>query len=96
MKPLSLTASITPSWLPDARRRDEEAQGREEHPDRQGAAEGGNPRLERASGLSCHFFLLEKSVVIARSGGSPVVLQRRTDFSVPSTCTPSWTTGGAV
>src|SRR5262245_45835629 len=35
---------------PDARRRDEEAQGREEHPDRQGAAEGGNPRPERASG----------------------------------------------
>src|SRR5262249_51082236 len=35
---------------PDARRRDQEAQGREEHPDRQGAAEGGNPRRERASG----------------------------------------------
>ena len=35
---------------PDARRRDQEAQGREEHPDRQGAADGGNPRRERANG----------------------------------------------
>src|SRR6516165_2758013 len=35
---------------PDARRGDEEAQGREEHPDRQGAPEGGSPRRERASG----------------------------------------------
>src|SRR3954452_4938220 len=36
--------------LPDARRRDQEAQGREEHPDRQGAPEGGSPRRERAGG----------------------------------------------
>src|SRR5215831_4407355 len=40
----------TETWLPDARRRDEEAQGREEHPHRQGATEGRNPRQERASG----------------------------------------------
>src|SRR6059036_197745 len=36
--------------LPDARRRDEEAQGREEHPHRQGAPEGGGPGRERARG----------------------------------------------
>src|SRR5262249_11123847 len=36
--------------LPDARRRDQEGQGREEHPDRQGAPEGGSPRPERAGG----------------------------------------------
>src|SRR6516225_8579071 len=35
---------------PDARRRDEEAQGREEHPDRQGAPEGGSPGPVRAGG----------------------------------------------
>src|SRR5262249_17554166 len=40
----------TETWLPDARRRDEEAQGREEHPDRQRAPEGGSPRPERAGG----------------------------------------------
>src|SRR5262249_41040367 len=38
----------TETWLPDARRRDEEAQSREEHPHRQGATEGRNPRQERA------------------------------------------------
>src|SRR5262249_16132692 len=32
---------------PDARRGDEEAQCREKHPDRQGAAEGGSPGRER-------------------------------------------------
>src|SRR5262245_62162056 len=36
--------------LPDTRRRDEEAQGREEHPHRQGAAERGSPRREWAGG----------------------------------------------
>src|SRR5262249_25711796 len=36
--------------LPDARRRDEEAQGREEHPDGQGTAEGGRTGRERARG----------------------------------------------
>src|SRR5438552_16773664 len=36
--------------LPDARRRDEEAQGREEHPDRQSAPKGGSPGRERARG----------------------------------------------
>src|SRR4051812_13395069 len=33
----------TETRLPDARRRDKEAQGREEHPRRQGAAEGRSP-----------------------------------------------------
>src|SRR5438128_2600614 len=33
--------------LPHARRRDEEAQGREEHPHRQGADQRGSPRRER-------------------------------------------------
>src|SRR5437868_6156037 len=36
--------------LPDPRRRDEEAQGREEHTDRQGAANGGGPRYQRPNG----------------------------------------------
>src|SRR5882757_10856124 len=36
--------------LPDAWRRKEEAQGREEHPDCQSASEGGSPRREWASG----------------------------------------------
>src|SRR5262245_8592240 len=36
--------------LPDARRGEEKAQGREEHPDRQGAAEGGSPGRERSRG----------------------------------------------
>src|SRR5262249_60845456 len=40
----------TETRLPDARRRDEEAQGREEHPHRQGAAQSGSPRRERARG----------------------------------------------
>src|SRR6516162_2183160 len=35
--------------LPDARRRREEAQGREEHADCQGASEGGSPRRVRTS-----------------------------------------------
>src|SRR5262249_42607668 len=34
----------TETRLPDARRRNEEAQRRKEHPNRQGAAEGRNPR----------------------------------------------------
>src|SRR3954447_11772680 len=38
--------------LPDARRRDEEAQGREEHPDRQGATQGGSPRRQWANGVA--------------------------------------------
>src|SRR6516165_3170289 len=36
--------------LPDTRRRGEEAQGREEYSDRQGAPDDGRPRRERASG----------------------------------------------
>ena len=36
--------------LPNARRGDEEAEGREEHPDRQGTAEGGCPGRERSRG----------------------------------------------
>src|SRR5215471_1469702 len=35
---------------PNAWRGDEEAQGREEHPDRQGAPDDGSPGRERASG----------------------------------------------
>ena len=36
--------------LPHTRSRDEEAQGREEHPDRQGAPDDGSPGREWASG----------------------------------------------
>src|SRR5438876_10732010 len=36
--------------LPDARRRDEKAQSREEHAHSQGAPEGGSSRRERAGG----------------------------------------------
>jgi hypothetical protein len=44
------TSRAAGTRLPNARRRDEEAQGREEHPDRQAATEGGGPRRERARG----------------------------------------------